>query len=153
MKNSSIIASSLDVSRVLKVLLCTPNSSCPQGSALTIANIEICDELPLVHSTFKPSSQHAARLNLVQLLVLVSRLSSCTMRHGQCGVYRCHRLFAGLQSLLAAHAPRRRARRTLHYPLANPCSAAVFFTSCLWMATKAKGRGSVPGVSSLTTKY
>ena len=55
-----MIASSLDVSRVLKVLLCTPNSSCPQGSALTIANIEICDELPLVHSTFKPSSQHAS---------------------------------------------------------------------------------------------
>ena len=53
-------ASSLDVCCVRKVLLCTPNASCPQGSALIIANIEICDELALVIQGFKPSLQHAS---------------------------------------------------------------------------------------------
>ena len=66
--------------------------SCPQGSALIIANIETYDELPLVHSSHRRSTPQPRPTSSWLL-----GWASCTVRHGQCRVYRCHRWLAGLQ--------------------------------------------------------
>ena len=54
----------------------------PQGNALVIVRIDICDELPLVHSSHRRSTPQPR-----PIISWLLGWASCTMRHGQCRVY------------------------------------------------------------------
>ena len=80
MRNTSIIASSLDISRLRKVLPCTPNSSRPKQSALIESHTSraVMSCLPTVHSSHRRT---LACLNLVPpaLACLAGHRAPCAM--------------------------------------------------------------------------